>query len=380
MENKITIGRLAAMLAIATGKQKKLCEDFLKEIFRIVADELGRGESVRIKGFGTFKLVGVESRKSVNVATGEEQEIPSHSRVMFVAAKELASAVNRPFEAFEAVEISDDLTTDQMLDDLPDEEVEEAIQEDTEPVVEIRETVEEISEPVPEPEPTAEPEPVSEPTPEEEPEPEAEPESEEEPEPAQEKYAIVAPSRDETPEEYVEDYVESEPVRSRKFLWGMLVGFLAAAVVAAICFYIWILPLMWDKKAKPSESTFEITEVTHVEEHKDSVVDTDTVAPAVNVHEVDDKEVATRPSDEKVYDTISTTRFLTTMAQEHYGNFNLWPVIYEENKDIIGHPDRIKPGTKVVVPPLSKYGVDPNNPADVKKIKRKGIEIYARYK
>ena len=92
------------------------------------------------------------------------------------------------------------------------------------------------------------------------------------------------------------------------------------------------------------------------------------------------EEVPTRPSDEPVYDTISTTRFLTTMAKEHYGNFNLWPIIYEENKDILGHPDRIKPGTKVVVPSLEKYGVDPHKAADIARIKQKGVEIYARYK
>ncbi len=38
------------------------------------------------------------------------------------------------------------------------------------------------------------------------------------------------------------------------------------------------------------------------------------------------------------------------MAKEHYGNYNLWPYIYEENKAILGHPDRIRPGTKVIVP------------------------------
>ena len=76
MENKITLPKLVAMLALTTGKQKKLCEDFLRELFKVIGDELSRGENVRIKGFGTFKLVGVESRKSVNVATGEEHEIP----------------------------------------------------------------------------------------------------------------------------------------------------------------------------------------------------------------------------------------------------------------------------------------------------------------
>lgn len=90
------------------------------------------------------------------------------------------------------------------------------------------------------------------------------------------------------------------------------------------------------------------------------------------------KEADTKPSDEPVYDTITKTRYLTTMAKEHYGSYHLWPYIYEANKSL-GHPDKIRPGTKVVIPPLSRYGVNPKNPDDIAKAKRKGAAIYARY-
>ena len=91
------------------------------------------------------------------------------------------------------------------------------------------------------------------------------------------------------------------------------------------------------------------------------------------------EEVPTAPSDPVVYDTISTTRYLTTMAKSHYGNYNLWPYIYEENKAFLGHPDRIRPGTPVVIPKLTKYGVDPTNKDDIEKAKQLGVDIYARY-
>ena len=90
------------------------------------------------------------------------------------------------------------------------------------------------------------------------------------------------------------------------------------------------------------------------------------------------KKPDTAPSDTPVYDVVTTTRYLTTIASEHYGNFNLWPYIYEENKAILGHPDRIKPGTRIVVPPLSKYGVNPKNKSDIDKAKKMGKEIYSR--
>ncbi|MDE5883345.1 MAG: HU family DNA-binding protein, partial [Muribaculaceae bacterium] len=122
MENKITLSGLAAMVALASGQPGQLCEDFLKELFRIIGDELEKGENVRIKGLGTFKVADVDARKSVDVTTGEEIEIPSHRKVIFVASKELATLVNAPFEAFEAVEVSDALPTDELLDIVDDTE------------------------------------------------------------------------------------------------------------------------------------------------------------------------------------------------------------------------------------------------------------------
>lgn len=86
-----------------------------------------------------------------------------------------------------------------------------------------------------------------------------------------------------------------------------------------------------------------------------------------------------RPVAPIAYDAIGTARFLTTMAKEYYGNPDFWPYIYQENQAKFGHPDRIKPGTTVVVPNLNKYGVNPKNPEDVEKAKKLGKEIYARY-
>ena len=79
------------------------------------------------------------------------------------------------------------------------------------------------------------------------------------------------------------------------------------------------------------------------------------------------------------YDRIGKDRFLITMSREYYGNPNFWPYIYEENRVKFGHPDKIRPGSGVVIPNLKKYGVDPNNPADVEKAKKLAKEIYARY-
>ncbi|MCM1377661.1 MAG: HU family DNA-binding protein, partial [Clostridium sp.] len=114
MDSKITLPRLAALLAQSTGKSKKFCEDFLRILFTTIADSLYKGEAVKVKGFGTFKLVRVEERKSVNVSTGEEYVIPAHDKLNFIPSKELAAKVNSPFAMFETVELSDLISEEEL--------------------------------------------------------------------------------------------------------------------------------------------------------------------------------------------------------------------------------------------------------------------------
>lgn len=384
MNDKITMTRLAAMLAISTGKQKKLCEDFLRELFAIVEEELVKGENVRIKGFGTFKIVDVEPRKSVNVSNGEETVIPGHSKVLFVAAKELASRVNLPFEAFEAVEIADELPTDsldgeeELADSMPASLIDEESDEESEqkngfePEVEIQDSesnvITDLAVSVSELKEDSDQEAV-------------------EDEASAEAYSDslqADDSRNDTEEDLSEE-------NHHKFTKGFAAGFITALLVGGIVFAVGYLMgfsfgvTNGEKSAEQSTSEVVKTEdvsVDSIASFKSSVNDSvllDNNDGVRNNSEIVD-DVPTKVSDEPVYDTVTTTRYLTTIAKEHYGNFNLWPIIYEENKDILGHPDRIRPGTKVVVPPLSKYGVDPKNAGQIKEIKQKGIEIYARFK
>lgn len=350
MENKITASGLAAMLALATGKQKELCENFVSELFVIVNEELSKGENVRIKGFGTFKLVEVEPRKSVNVVTGEDYEIPGHTKVVFVMAKELAALVNEPFGAFEAVEIADELPTDDLDGDV---EVED-FSKDTTQTESLEDTVvaENPEEIVDAPNPSSQ---------------------------------VINFNDIEESEQDEEEEDNGESFWKRyRFIIGFIAGVCASILIG------W-LAISFADYLKPSPQMEEkIVEAEELEVKDNSVaVLTDSVAEEkqqeATVAKADDasesqESVPTKPSDAPVYDTVTTTRYLTTIAQEHYGNFNLWPIIYEENAAILGHPDRIRPGTKVVVPPLSKYGIDPKNKAQVNEIKAKGAAIYAKYK
>ena len=68
-------------------------------------------------------------------------------------------------------------------------------------------------------------------------------------------------------------------------------------------------------------------------------------------------------------DTIQRGKFLTTIAEKHYGDKAFWVYIYRENSGRIWNPRDLKAGFKVVVPVASKYGIDATNPESVSKAK-----------
>ena len=411
------------MLADKSGRSKRFSEDFLREFFSLISERLEAGESVKIKGLGTFRLSRVEPRKSVDVTTGEAMEISGHSKVVFVPAKELASAVNAPFEAFTAIEISDDADISQLFS----EEVINNINLTDEPSEQDINESEELTEMLPD-------------------------ETKKEDADIQEKeeFVIVAPATDyneaeekdknynepietvnEVTEEFATDIRDSEELKEieppgnenvlenedfndsdqqdttsinddleyldetheHKTKWkkGLVISLVAAVCALFATFALWYVFATNDFNGIFNRTTSvaksDISEADHSAATSKSSRDQtenalikieDTISDSANNIE-EESEVPTTPSDPIVYDTISTTRYLTTMAKAHYGNYNLWPFIYEENKAKLGHPDRIRPGTPVVIPKLSKYGIDASNPADIDKAKKMGVEIYARY-
>ena len=431
MNEKITLPTLVSLLADKTGKQKKQCEDFLREFFNTLVDAMEAGENVRIKSLGTFKVVAVEPRKSVNVNTGEQMEIPGHNKIVFVPAKELAEEVNAPFAMFESIEIPDNALEDPLLSS----ESESAAQAEEDPLLSSA-----ISDPS-ESEAQAEEDPlpssaisdqtVSAAQAEEDPllssaisdQTVSAAQAAEDPLPSSAisdqtvsaAQAAGFPEPDEDSDENEQEFeienesgLDSFPIvsqlneehtetrRNYRFLLGFACGVACAAVIC-LCAYLfffekWVATVSEEKNTEVSvqaETSGQLTDADARQVPKPDVLDSDK-KDLIEASDADSKneqmakteqtaEVPTRPSDEPVYDTITKTRYLTTMAKEHYGNYNLWPYIYEENKAILGHPDRIRPGTKVIVPPLSKYGVNPSDPDDIAKAKKKGVEIYAHY-
>ena len=150
---KVTIQEIAKVLIEKNHFEAKDASRFVNEMFSIIMEKLGQGEPVKVKGLGTFKIIGVEARESVSVRTGERVVIDGHSKLSFTPDSTMKELVNKPFSQFETVVLNEGVEFDD-VQELEPTAVEEPVVE--EPVVE--EPV--VEEPVAE-EPVAE-EPVAE--------------------------------------------------------------------------------------------------------------------------------------------------------------------------------------------------------------------------
>ena len=227
---KISLIELAAVLSKRYGVNKKDATGFVTQMFDIIQQSLEQDKLVKIKGLGTFKIIDVDDRESVNVNTGERVLIEGHPKITFVPDALMKELVNKPFSQFETVVLNDGV-------DFEDAASEPSVAEpeivETEPVVLESESEPAAMplvdfEPEPEPEliPVSEPEaaPKSEPAPK--PEPVQEPAMEAEPEAEPEQEADPETETEEESESQEEEY-EEEASDGKKWwlaLLALLIG------------------------------------------------------------------------------------------------------------------------------------------------------------
>ena len=266
--NKLTLNNIAKVLVEKNGLEPKEAMMFTTAMFDLIHDRLNEEGIVKVKGLGTFKMIRVEARESINVRTGERVLIDSHAKITFTPDAVMKELVNKPFSQFETVVLNDDVeftdmkseeTTDETNNSEQSESLVDVVSEGgtpepapepaPEPVVEVAPeptpvvAPEPVAEVAPEPAPVVAPEPVAEPTPEPAPvvapEPVAEvapePTPVVAPEPTREVPEPTVPSADEESEEntsavqtcYEED--EEESHWHRNIGWAFLVLVLMAA-------------------------------------------------------------------------------------------------------------------------------------------------------
>ena len=104
---KVTIQEIASKLIAQNGLSKKEATLFINMMFETIREALERDKMVKVKGLGTFKIIDVESRESVNVNTGERVLIEGHNKITFTPDALMKELVNKPFSQFETVVLNE---------------------------------------------------------------------------------------------------------------------------------------------------------------------------------------------------------------------------------------------------------------------------------
>lgn len=137
MNEKLTIQELINLLAQRHDMDQTDAETFVKTFFALIEEALENDKYVKIKGLGTFKLVEVDTRESIDVNTGERIEIMGHNRITFTPDATMRDLVNKPFSHFETVILNENTRFDDM-----DENGREIGESDADDEDEVTETVE----------------------------------------------------------------------------------------------------------------------------------------------------------------------------------------------------------------------------------------------
>lgn len=331
MNRTIALPAIAARVAELAGVDADTASRFILGLFGAAEQEIAAGRQAEIPGIGTF------SRSD-------------GATVLFTPADELADAVNAPFALFSAVSIPADAPANIFSADdeyRPQEPAEEHAEEVSPPEFTMTP-------------PTApdEPVPVV--------EPDAEPQSREPFE--AEKQPMHT---DEAPEpQYI--YVE----RRNHWPWIVAILCLLAGFAAGFCYGKHSSgPYFSNPDRKPVPLDTAVAADDSVNVYIQTLpIDTDTVTPdTLTATPTPDEPEAEEP----VYDTVGTTRFLTTIARDHYGRKDYWVFIYDANSANLPHPNRIHPGTRVLVPSLGPHAA--TDSATRAHARQLAAEFYRRY-
>lgn len=376
MNNKLTLSDLISLLAEYSGKSKADMELFLREFLNIVSEGLQADKIVRIKGFGTFKIILVDKRESVDVNTGERFVIPEHYKYSYIPDKELKDVVNKPFSLFETTEIidnasfSDAMETDKNIglveEDLEEEDAFEVIEivneqpEDTIYIEEVKQSLVEKQETIEEDSIFIQSAIIDTPI-------------------ENNNIETEIPIDQPRQEKVGSDLLGKEKSKSfykREVLFSILILLGFAIIAYAISFAYKQTPVLISTKAESGiialeDSVIPISEqfptTSNAIENEIDISSTDTLYKE-EAQENTEKEVVNK----QVPTVIDKVRIgsgnrLTLISLKYYGHKIFWVYIYEANKNIIKDPNNIPIGTVVNIPSPELYGINANDRVSLSK-------------
>lgn len=361
MAEKLSWTELRRLIATRAGVSEKTAVAFLNSFNKGLIEALKEDKQVKINGLGTFKLQAVAARKSVNVKTGEEITIPGYNKIVFTSEAGVKELVEKGAEPVKAA---------------PKGRGKKAKEPDpNDPLVKLGVQAAEIVDILGElgQSPNEEPK-VEEPKMEE-------PKVEEKPE------IPEVPEVPETPEVIVEpEKPEEKPKKKFHFWRDTLICVVVLMILLVVGFFFfrhqlssWIRSKVCKKtenaeqvirhepkapQEEPATANFE-QEAQEVPEKPEILENPENLEspeiPEVTVEETVIEEVVV---EEQHYEKWIKTEAITEgsrlawIAKKYYGSVIYWPYLYDANKDHIDNPNKIKVGTPIRVPKLTKAQKD----------------------
>lgn len=325
MDDKLIIEELVSRLATRQHIEQADAQAFVCSFLTLIEEGLRKDKYVRVKGFGTFKLIDTDLNEG---------------RIVFVPEASVRDAVNKPFSHFESVELRDDVR----FDDVVEEECVSAADE----VVTVADNSETHDEPV------------------------AEEQCE-----VKSSDGIVENNTAEKPDVVEVSQSNGESYRRKGSMhWYLLAAILFVGIVIG-CGIMWGVLSHKVRSAKVVETENNVTEIEPVigitdtiendsssvinEEEPDTASVTRKTIDSIIKVTTENKNEIKYLSDEVAYKisgtieeyTISKGSTLSKVAYSYYKNRKLWPYIVMHNKDIIQDPNNVPIGTVLRIPVLT---------------------------
>lgn len=114
MTDKLILQDLINSLSARTERAKKDNDLFVRAFFETIEESLEKERFVKIKGWGTFKLIAIGDRESININTGERFQINGHYKISFVPENSLKENINKPFSHFQTITLSENVRSEDL--------------------------------------------------------------------------------------------------------------------------------------------------------------------------------------------------------------------------------------------------------------------------
>lgn len=323
MDDKLIIEELVTSLATRQHIEQADAQAFVCSFLSLIEEGIRKDKYVRVKGFGTFKLIDTDLNEG---------------RIVFVPEASVRDAVNKPFSHFESVELRDDVRFDDIAE-------EECVSIADEVVADNSETHDEL---------------------------------------VAEEQCEVKSSDDIVGNNAAEntDVVEVSQSNGKSYRrkgsmhWYLLTAILFVGIVIG-CGIMWGVLSHKVKSVKVVETENNVTEIEPVvgitdtiendsssvinEEEPDTASVTRKTIDSIIKVTTENKNEIKYLSDEVAYKisgtieeyTISKGSTLSKVAYRYYKNRKLWPYIVMHNKDIIQDPNNVPIGTVLRIPVLT---------------------------